>query len=80
MIEEQGCVTVLWVGQEQCVINPAPGTCGESTAHSTAHVQSQPSIVTDLQGDAFVPLDILASKLNGNIVYYWKDIMTGIGE
>ena len=66
-MEERGSVTVLWVGQERCAINPVPGTRGELTAHSTVHVQSQPSIATDSQGNAFVPQDMLASKLNSSI-------------
>ena len=66
-MEEQDSVTVLWVGQERCVINPVPGTFGELTAHSTVHVQSQPSIATDSQGNAYVSQDMLASKLNGSI-------------
>lgn len=62
VIEKQGCVTALWGGQGQCVTSPAPGTCGELTAHSTVHVGSHPSFAIDSQGNAFVPQDILASE------------------
>lgn len=63
-MEEQDSVTVLWVGQERCVINPVPGTFGELTAHSTVHVQSQPSIATDSQGNAYVSQDMLARNVS----------------
>lgn len=63
-MEEQDSVTVLWVGQERCAINPVPGTCGELTAHSTVHVQSQPSIATDSQGNAYVSQDMLARNVS----------------